>query len=85
MDGGARKRVTGGIPAQARGAGNQLLGFHTDRQLFTPHGDVTCLRVPIQPGRDVEYKLAKVGVEGSNPFARSKIALNHKVLWRAGR
>jgi hypothetical protein len=25
----------------------------------------------MQPGREVEHKLAKVGVEGSNPFARS--------------
>jgi hypothetical protein len=26
----------------------------------------------MQPGREVEHKLAKVGVEDSNPFARSK-------------
>jgi hypothetical protein len=26
----------------------------------------------MQPGREVEHKLAKVGVEGSNPFTRSK-------------
>ncbi len=26
----------------------------------------------MQPGREVVHNLAKVGVEGSNPFARSK-------------
>jgi hypothetical protein len=25
----------------------------------------------MQPGREVEHKLAKVGVEGSNPFGRA--------------
>jgi len=29
----------------------------------------------MQPGREVEHKLAKVGVEGSNPFARSNFSI----------
>ena len=36
-------------------------------------------------GLEIEHPHAKVGVEGSNPFARSKITLNHKALWLAGR
>src|SRR5208282_4742345 len=46
-----------------------------------PH-DLSCLRMPTQPGpgREVEHNLAKVGVEGSNPFARSKICWYCKSL-----
>jgi hypothetical protein len=34
-----------------------------------------CLRVPTQPRREVEHNLAKVGVVGSNPIARSIISM----------
>ena len=37
----------------------------------TPPCDLT--RGPAQPGRVVEHMLAKVGVEGSNPFLSAKI------------
>ena len=44
----------------------------------TPACDVTCLRAPTQPDREAEHNLAKVGVEGSNPFARSKNIMNYR-------
>jgi len=30
----------------------------------------------MQPGREAEHNLAKVGVEGSNPFARSNFSFD---------
>jgi hypothetical protein len=39
-----------------------------------PPCDLTCFQATTAAG--TEHNLAKVGVEGSNPFARSKVSLN---------
>jgi hypothetical protein len=46
-------------------------GMRTYREQYGLASCAGLLRAPTQPSREVEHNLAKVGVEGSNPFARS--------------